>query len=486
MYIGVDLGTSSVKCALADREGKILCSATEEYPLLIPREGWSEQNPEDWFNASKKVFKKLSEKADLSKVKGISFSGQMHGMVCLDEQDRVIRPALLWNDQRTVKQTDYLNNVIGEKNLIEHTGNRAVTGFTAPKVLWLKENEPENFKKVAKIMLPKDYISYMLSGVFATDVSDASGTLYFDVKNRKWSSYMLDILGIKENQLPKVYESYEAVGTVKASIAKEFGFSPDMKVIIGGGDQAVGAIGTGTVENNTASISLGTSGVVFVACEKFFDEKKGSLHSFCHANGKYHTMGVTLSAAGSLKWWSETIKEKDIRVLMDEIKDLPIDDLLFMPYLSGERSPINNPYVKGTFMGLTLMHTRANMTKSVIEGISFSLKDCLDVINKAGIDVEKARVIGGGTKSDVWLQMLANILGITVSTINTADGGALGAIILAMIGCLEYNSIEEACKKIIKEEKVFSPQENAVKIYQAKFKKYKELQGFVCGFYNKE
>lgn len=485
MYIGIDLGTSSVKCVLADDEGIILCSSSKEYPLIIPHDGWSEQNPCDWFDGVKKAIAGLGEKHDLSKVKGISFSGQMHGLVCLDENDNVIRPAILWNDQRTVKETDYLNDVIGREKLLENTGNVAVTGFTAPKVLWIKNNEPENFKKIRKIMLPKDYIAYKMSGVFATDVSDASGTLFFDVKNRKWSDFMLSVLGLAKEQLPEVYESYQAIGNVRSEIAKELGLSSETKIVIGGGDQAVGAIGTGTVEDKTASISLGTSGVVFVASEKFFDEKNGSLHSFCHANGKYHTMGVTLSAAGSLKWWSEILKEKDIGLLMKEIEDTDVDDLLFMPYLSGERSPINDPFVRGTFFGLSLGHTRANMTKSVIEGICFSLKDCLEIVKGAGIDVKKARVIGGGVKSPVWLQILADVTGLTVSTINTADGGALGAVILAIKGCGAPDSIEEICKRIVKDEKTFSPNAERSETYCEKFKKYRSLREIDRSFYKK-
>lgn len=484
MYIGVDLGTSSVKCVLADKTGKIIASKSEAYPLIILKEGWSEQNPSDWFEAVKKCIKSLP-KSERKKVKGISFSGQMHGMVCLDNSGSVIRPAILWNDQRTTEETDYLNNTIGEEKLIEKTGNRAVTGFTAPKVLWLKNNEPENFDKIAKILLPKDYVAYKLSGVYATDVSDASGTLYYDVKNRKWSDYMLSVLGISENQLPKVYESYQAVGNILPDIAEELGLNKSVKIVIGGGDQAVGAIGTGTVESGTASISLGTSGVLFVAGEKFFDDKKGSLHSFCHANGKYHVMGVTLSAAGSLKWWTDSLNEKDVGALLEKTDSKPIDDLLFLPYLSGERSPINAPQAKGTFFGLTLLSDIESMTKSVIEGVCFSLKNCLSVIESSGIAVKKARVIGGGTKSPVWLQMLADITGLTLSTINTADGGALGAVILAMVGCKDKESVEKACAEIIREEKTYYPDKSRKALYEEKFIKFKRLTDIVCDYYGK-
>lgn len=482
MYIGVDLGTSSVKCVLADGAGKILAAATEAYPLITKNDGWSEQNPSDWFNAVKKCIKRLPEEM-LAKVKGVSFSGQMHGLCCIDKSGEVIRPAILWNDQRTFEETDYLNNVIGEKNLIAATGNRAVTGFTAPKVLWVKKNEPENFAKIHKILLPKDYVAYKLSGVYATDVSDASGTLYFDVKNRKWSQYMLDILGISEDQLPAVYESYEAVGTILPELAEELKLNESAKIIIGGGDQAVGAIGTGTVKDGTASISLGTSGVLFVAGDEFFDDGKGSLHSFCHADGKYHTMGVTLSAAGSLKWWTDDLGVSDVGALIEETKDKPIDDLLFLPYLSGERSPINAPKVKGTFFGLTLASDRASMTKSVLEGVGFTLKNCLSVLRGAGLKVNSARVIGGGAKSPIWLQMLADITGLRLSTISTADGGALGAVILAMVGCGDEKDVATACGKIIREVETFLPDETRFAEYENKFVKFKRLTDIVCDYY---
>ncbi|MGN0822904.1 MAG: xylulokinase, partial [Candidatus Gallimonas sp.] len=374
------------------------------------------------------------------------------------------------------------NREIGEEFLIRETGNRAVTGFTAPKVLWLKRNEPENFAKTAKILLPKDYVAYKLSGVYATDVSDASGTLYFDVRNRKWSEKMLSVLGIREEQLPPVYESDCAVGTVLAGIAAELGLNGNVKVVIGGGDQAVGAIGTGTVDSGAASVSLGTSGVLFVACDRFFDDGKGRLHSFCHSNGKYHVMGVTLSAAGSLKWWSD-VQGKEVRELTEEVVNAPSDDLIFLPYLSGERSPINAPEVKGTFFGLTLKSSRASMTRSVMEGVCFSLKDCLQVIRESGIEVSRARVIGGGTKSAVWLQMLADVTGLTLSTINTADGGALGAVILAMTGCGDAPDVESACSKIIREETTYYPDEALTGAYEAKFLQYRKLQRAVCGYY---
>lgn len=481
MYLGVDLGTSSVKVSVVDASGKILCAHSEEYPLYAPKQGFSEQNPQDWLDMTIKSIVALGKEVDLNNVRAMSFSGQMHGLVILDESDNVIRPAILWNDQRTEKQTSYLNDVIGIEKLVEYTANRAVTGFTAPKVLWVKENEPQNFAAIRKMMLPKDYLAYKFSGTFATDVSDASGTLYFDVKNRTWSKEMLDILGVSEKVLPKVYESSEVIGTVTEEMSAKTGLSTSVKVVIGGGDQAVGAVGTGTV-NSGVSISLGTSGVIFVSCDSFREEKQGLLHNFCHADGQYHYMGVTLSAAASYGWITGILGVSNVGELEKEIAVAPIDDVVFTPYLTGERSPINAPTVKGSFYGLTSLTGRVNLAKAVMEGVAFSLRDCLEVIKSVGISVDKARVIGGGSKSRAWMQILADVLGIKVCKINTADGGALGAGILAMVGDGAYKDVPSACRDIVADVESFIPDENRAKIYDEKFSVYKKLQNFSLGF----
>ncbi len=475
-YLGIDLGTSSVKAVLADDNG-IIDSASRKYKLLIPKEGWTEQAPEDWWNGTKECVKELSSRHDLkNSLVAMSFCGQMHGLVVLDEEDNVIRPALLWNDQRTVKECDYLNNVIGKSKLIELTGNIAFTGFTAPKVLWIKNNEPENFARIAKIMLPKDYVAYKLSGVFASDVSDDSGTLYFDVKNRRFSGEMCEILSIKKEWLPKVFESYEAVGTVRADVANELNISANTLVVIGGGDQAVGAIGTGTVENNAVSISLGTSGVVFAASDRFVESKEGTMHSFRHANGKYHSMGCMLSCAGALDHFVNVLERSgDFDALTAEAEKRPISDVVFLPYFSGERSPINDPGAKAAFFGMSLSTERGDLTRAVLEGASFGLYDCLKSLNEMGIYPEKARVIGGGTKSKLWMQILADILGIRLSTINTADGGSLGAIILAMTASGRFASVEEGCKALIKDEATFEPDMAMHARYDEKFARFKKL-----------
>lgn len=486
MYIGIDLGTSSVKCLLMNKAGKIINTATREYELLLPKPGWSEQDPSLWLNGAMECLKEVVI-GNESKIKSFSFSGQMHGLVILDSQDEVIRPAILWNDQRTADECDYLNNVIGIEKLSKWTANMALTGFTAPKVLWVKNNEPENFKRITKMMLPKDYIAYKLSGVFASDVSDSSGTLYFDVENRKWSEEMLEVLGVSSDMLPEVFESYEKIGTLKESIATELGLTNDICIVIGGGDNAVGAIGTGTVTNNSASVSLGTSGVIFVNSDKFVVDDNNALHAFGNAIGAYHLMGVTLNAAGSLKWWTDKQNpDKDVVGLLDEVKTTKIDDTVyFLPYLLGERTPINDPLARGMFFGFELSHERAHFTRAVIEGVTFSLRDCFSIVNDLGLNVKTVRATGGGAKSDLWLQMIADVLNVEVEIINTTDGPALGAAILAAVGCGDYSSVDEACKKIIGVTKTIKPIVENVKLYDKKFSVYKELYPAVKELYKK-
>ncbi|MBO6007369.1 MAG: xylulokinase, partial [Lachnospiraceae bacterium] len=339
LYIGIDLGTSAVKLLLLSSEGKIVNMVSREYPLSFPHPGWSEQNPADWFEQSMEGVKELLKGQDASQVAGISFGGQMHGLVILDENDNIIRPAILWNDGRTGAETDYLNNEIGKAKLTELTGNIAFPGFTAPKILWVKKNEPDNFAKIAKIMLPKDYLAYKLTGVHATDVSDASGMLLFDVKNRTWSKEMCDICGVKESQLARVFESYESIGTVKADIAAELGIPATVIVAAGAGDNAAAAVGTGTVGDNACNISLGTSGTLFISSKNYGVDANNALHSFDHADGTYHIMGCMLSAASCNKWWEDgIIGTKDYAEEQKAITKLGENNTYFLPYLMGERS----------------------------------------------------------------------------------------------------------------------------------------------------
>lgn len=474
-YLGIDLGTSSIKISLGNENGEIVDSATRDYPLLFPKINYSEQNPEDWLNALLECFKELKTKHDFKEIKAMSFSGQMHGLVLLDENDNVIRPAILWNDSRTVEEVDYLNNVIGKEKLIEETSNIALCGFTAPKVLWVKKHEPENFKRIKKIMLPKDYLAYKLSGVFASDVSDLSGTLFFDVKNKMYSRFMLDILGISSNQLPEIKNSFDVIGTLKTYYVDEFGFSNDTKVVIGGGDQAVGATGTNTIKEGEISISLGTSGVVFAPLQNYAFDRNGEIHSFRHTDGHFHLMGCTLSAMASLKWFLEDVLET--KEFAKEISNIPdtISDIIFLPYLCGERSPINDPNAKGYFANLSTFYKRRDLVKAVLEGICFSLFDVYKSMEKNGLKAPFARVIGGGTKSKEVVQMLADVFGIPMHTITTNDGGALGAIILAMVGDGLYPNVEFACDKLIKDKDIFEPNQEKHQIYLKKFAEYKDL-----------
>ena len=468
-YIGLDLGTSGLKGLLVDRLGNVIKESNESYPVHYPRDGWSEQNPEDWIVATRKIVKTLSQGVE-GDVKGISIGGQMHGLVILDEQDNVIRPAILWNDGRTQKQTDYLNDVIGKERLSALTANIAFAGFTAPKILWMKENEPENFAKIAKIMLPKDYVAYMLTGVHSSDYSDASGTLLLDVEHKRWSKDMCNICSVKEEWLPRLYESYEVTGKV----LKEFGL-PNAVFVAGAGDNAAAAIGTGTVKNGSCNISLGTSGTVFISGDTFSVDKKNALHAFAHANGKWHLMGCILSAASANKWWLEDIlKTNDYA---GAIKDVSLGEnsVYFLPYLMGERSPHNDVNARGAFLGMRANTTREEMNLAVLEGVAFALRDCVEVARSSGIVVSKTAICGGGAKSEVWKKIIANVLNAEVVSLETEQGPSYGAAILAMVGTGEYATVKEATDRIVKEKSSVLPEKDLTEKYEAKYQKFKKL-----------
>ena len=476
LYIGVDLGTSAVKLLLMDENGNIQKIVSKEYPLYFPKPGWSEQHPEDWYIKSMEGMKELTSECDKSQVAGISFGGQMHGLVALDKDDQVIRPAILWNDGRTGKQTDYLNQVIGKDKLSEYTANIAFTGFTAPKILWMKENEPENYKKIAKIMLPKDYLAYRLSGSFCTDVSDASGMLLMDVKNRCWSKEMLEICGITEE--------HEVAGTLKPDVANELGFSESVKVIAGAGDNAAAAVGTGTVGDGRCNISLGTSGTIFISSEKFGVDKYNALHSFAHADGHYHLMGCMLSAASCNKWWNEEILgTKDYAAEQADIKKLGENRVFYLPYLMGERSPHNNPTVRAMFIGMSMDTTRADMTQAVLEGVAFGLRDSLEVAKSLGIQIDRTKICGGGAKSPLWRKIIANVMNLKVDVIESEEGPALGGAMLAAVGCGEYPNVETIAEKLVKVVDTVEPEPELVAKYEERYQQFRKLYPAVKGLF---
>ena len=478
LYVGIDLGTSAVKLLLMDGTGKIQKIVSKEYPLYFPHPGWSEQNPEDWYEKSMEGLKELLSGCDKSQVAGISFGGQMHGLVILDKDDQVIRPAILWNDGRTGEETDYLNQVIGKDKLSAYTANIAFAGFTAPKILWVKKHEPENFARIEKLMLPKDYLAYRLSGTFCTDVSDASGMLLFDVEHKRWSKEMMEICGVKESQLAQIFESYEAVGTLKPELAAELGLSENVKIAAGAGDNAAAAVGTGTVGDGACNISLGTSGTIFISSEKFGVDEHNALHSFAHADGHYHLMGCMLSAASCNKWWMDEIlrtrdysgEQKDI-----DVKELGKNHVFFLPYLMGERSPHNDPNVRGTFIGMSMDTTREELTQAVLEGVVFGLRDSFEVAKSLGIQIDRTKICGGGAKSPLWRQMVADILNIRVDIPESEEGPAMGGAMLAAVACGEYASVEEAAAKIVKVVDTVEPIPENAQRYEERYQQFRKI-----------
>ncbi len=484
LYIGVDLGTSAVKLLLMDENGEIKKIVSKEYPLYFPHPGWSEQQPEDWFTRTMEGIRELVTESDRTQVAGISFGGQMHGLVVLDRDDRVIRPAILWNDGRTGAETEYLNQTIGKEKLSEYTANIAFAGFTAPKLLWMRKHEPDNFAKISKIMLPKDYLAYRLSGSFCTDVSDASGMLLFDVKNRCWSEEMLEICGIKRDMLPEIHESYEVTGKLKPEIAAGLGLADTVKVVAGAGDNAAAAVGTGTVGDGRCNISLGTSGTVFISSRKFGVDAGNALHSFAHADGSYHLMGCMLSAASCNKWWNEDIlKTGDFAAEQAGITGLGENPVFFLPYLMGERSPHNDPDARAMFIGMSMDTTREDMTQAVLEGVAFALRDSLEVARGLGIDIRRTKICGGGAKSPLWKRIIANVLDLNVDVVAVEEGPAMGAAMLAAVGCGEYASVEEAAEKIVRVVDTIEPKPELVEKYEKKYQKFRMLYPAVKGIF---
>ena len=473
LFIGADLGTSALKLMLSDGE-KTLNVVSKTYEVSYPKDGWSEQSPQDWWEAFVSGVKSLIDGFDKSQVKAIALAGQMHGLVALDEKDEVIRPAILWNDGRTGAETAYLNEVIGQTKLSNYTANVAFAGFTAPKIIWLKKNEPENFKKIKKIMLPKDYLNYMLTGVYATDYSDASGTLLLDVRNKRWSKEMCEICSVKDEWLPTLYESYQKIGVVKKEIASLLGLGDGVVVAAGAGDNAGAAIGTFTVGDGKCNISLGTSGTIFISSERFGVDESNSLHSFCHADGGYHLMGCMLSAASCNKWFcDEVLKSSDYALEQAEIKDdeLGRSGVFFLPYLTGERCPYNDINASGTFIGLRPSVTRKDMVLAVLEGVSFAIRDNIEVAKSIGVNISESTVCGGGAKSKLWLKILSAVLNIPLKVPMVEEGPALGAVRLAAFASGEKT---ELAQKIEVKEIVY-PDGELVRRYEEKYKKFRKI-----------
>ncbi len=484
-YIGVDLGTSSVKLLLLDEKGSIVRTVSREYPIYYPKTGWSEQDPDDWYRESIEGLKELTAKIDKSAVAGISFGGQMHGLVILDREDRVIRPAILWNDGRTEEETAYLNTVIGKDVLSAETANIAFAGFTAPKILWVRNNEPENFAKIEKIMLPKDYLAYKLSGTFCTDYSDASGMLLLDVQHKCWSERMMEICGIERRQLPDLYESYEVVGNIRKELASELGLPESVKIVAGAGDNAAAAVGTGTVGDDMCNISLGTSGTLFISRNAFGVDDHNALHSFDHADGRFHLMGCMLSAASCNQWWYEDILgTDDYNAEQDGIEVTGENPVLFLPYLMGERSPHNNTNLRGVFANLAMDTTRKQMNLAVMEGVTFGLRDMLEVAKSLGCDIKRTKICGGGARSAVWRKIVANILNLKVDVIENEQGPGLGGAYLAMVGCGLFKDVKEAADAFVKVVETVEPDPELAKKYDERYEAFKALFKAVSPLYS--
>ncbi|MDD2992652.1 MAG: xylulokinase [Pygmaiobacter sp.] len=478
LYIGVDLGTSAVKLLLMDEAGKILQIVSKEYPIEFPHPGWSQQAPADWWQGVCAGIPELLSGFDAAAVKGIGVGGQMHGLVVLDKAGQVLRPAILWNDGRTQKQVEYLNQVVGKEKLSQYTANIAFAGFTAPKLLWMRENEPELFARIDKIMLPKDYINYKLTGVHCTDYSDASGMLLLDVAHKCWSKEMLEICGLTEAQMPALFESADPVGTLTPAVAAALGLPQGVVVCAGAGDNAAAAVGCGAVGDSRCNISLGTSGTVFITSEKFGVDRANALHSFDHADGSYHLMGCILSAASCNKWWMDDVLKT--QAYADEQapitpEKLGENDVYFLPYLMGERSPHNDPAARGAFIGLRMDSTRADMTQAVLEGVAFAIKDCLEIAQKQGVAVTASTVCGGGAKSPLWRKIMANVLGITLQLPQTEQGPGYGGAMLAAVACGAYPDVKACAEKLVKIQGETRPDPALVEKYARRYAVWHKL-----------
>lgn len=459
LFLGIDIGTTGVKVLAIDEQGRVVAQAVREYPLHVPRSGWAEQDPEDWYQGTCEAVADILKKGiSAAQIKGVGLTGQMHGSVFLDNRGRVIREAIIWCDQRTAAECEQITATVGEKKLIELVSNPALAGFTASKILWLRNNEPGHYSRVAKVLLPKDYIGWRLTGVCATDVSDASGMLLLDVVNRRWSSEMLAALDIPAAWLAEVFESPEVVGTINARGASEMGLLEGTPVVAGAGDNAAGAVGNGIINPGMATVSLGTSGVVFTPSSSPAVDEAGRLHTFCHAvPGQWHLMGVTLAAGGSLRWFRDYFSNAETLVagltnrdpyelLNDAAGQIPAgsEGLLFLPYLSGERTPHADPLARGVFAGISLRHHKGHFVRAIMEGVAFSQKDSAEIMSQLGIALHDLRITGGGARSPVWQQILADVFGLPLNVMEHSEGPSYGAALLGAVGAGRWGSVEDA------------------------------------------
>jgi xylulokinase len=489
--IGIDVGTTATKTLLIESSGLVVARATNEYPMYTPHPQWAEQDPEDWWQAAIKSIRRVLAEShvNVSEISGIGLTGQMHGMVMLDAQGKVLRPCIMWNDQRTAAQCEWMMNTIGPQRFLELTLNPALPGFTAPKIVWTRENEPEVYAQAAKVLLPKDYIRYRLTGVYATEVSGASGTVLLDVSRREWSQTVLRELAIPADWMPECVESTEITGQITSQIAEITGLPAGLPVVGGAGDQAASAVGTGIVEPGLVSVTLGTSGVVFAYTDEPVRDPEGRLHTFCHAvPDKWHVMGVTLSAGGSFRWFRDKLglAEKHVAALSGvdaydildaEAGNAPAgcEGLLFLPYLTGERTPYPDPNARGTFFGLTLRHDKRHMVRAVLEGVAYSLRDCIELFRDLGIPIQQVRAVGGGARSATWRQIMADVFGTELAIINVIDSTAYGAALLAGVGTGVYDSVPEACSATIRIIEKTDPIPENQTIYNEYYPVYRSL-----------
>jgi xylulokinase len=482
LLLGIDLSTTGAKALLIDRDGRVVSSATTPLNLSTPHPLWSEQDPHEWWTATTSSIAQALATANASglDVAAIGLTGQMHGLVLLDDRGEVLRPAILWNDQRCGAECDEIRVRIDRAELVQITGNDALTGFTAPKILWVERHEPEIHRRIRHILLPKDYIRYKLTGALAMDKADGSGTMLFDLRKRTWSSQIVNALNISPDWLPPTFEGHEITGEVTREAAALTGLRPGTPVVAGGGDQSAQAVGTGVVRPGTIAVTLGTSGVVFAATESALIEPEGRLHAFCHAvAGRWHLMGVMLSAAGSLQWYRDNLAcDRSFADLVDEAAGVAAgsEGLIFLPYLSGERTPHPDPLARGAWIGLTMRHGQAHLTRSVLEGVAFGIKDMFCLMRDAGLGaIEEVRVSGGGAKSLLWRQILADTLDAELVSVSTTEGAAFGAALLAGVGVGVWSDVDAACAQTIRTSGRVIPNNQTSEIYASLYEQYQRL-----------